>query len=219
MNDVNRFIGLLALVASAAFPGAAQSNEWSLFGGFQVGLRSVDVDGREEKYREDWNYDDGPRLFNLNLELVPPDELRERFDRIEIDLTNFGGDPFETARFSIQKYARFRFDFEHRMSAYFYDDLLVPRAEADPLLSNAGDLHRFDLERVHDAARFKLWLTPTAQLDFTLDRFTRKGRSTTTLDVERDEFELEAPVDESSKTASLGFEFRWEKLTLVFQKR
>jgi len=199
--------------------GAQGQQEWSFFGGFQVGFRLVDVDGSEAKYRQHLNLEDGPRLFNLNFELTPTDQMRHLFDRIELDMTNLGGDPFETLRASIEKYGRFSLKYDHLKSAYFYNDIILPAALGDPALSNAGDFHTFDFDRVRDTVRFNLWLGKAAQLDFGFDRFTKTGKSTTTLDLERDEFELDKPIDESMSEYRLALQYAWPRVTLVLESR
>ena len=203
-----------------AMPATAQTyDDWSFFGGFQVGYRSVNVDGSEDKYRQHLNLEDGPRLFNLNFELTPTGEMRGLFDRVELDMTNLGGDPFETLRFSIQKFGRFSLKYDRLKSTYFYDDIILPVPLSDPALSNAGDLHAFNFDRVHDRVNFNLSLSHAAQLDFGFDRFSKKGHSTTTIDIERDEFELDKPIDETMSDYSVAFQYSWPRVTLVLEGR
>ncbi|HSG64111.1 MAG TPA: hypothetical protein VLD39_03890, partial [Gammaproteobacteria bacterium] len=60
--------------------------------------------------------------------------------------------------------------------------------------------------------------SPATQLSFGIERQTRKGASTTTLDIERDEFELDRPLDESLNLLSFGVQHRWDKVTLIFDE-
>lgn len=210
---------LLTIICCAASAGAQGTEDWSFFGSFQVGFRAVDVEGSETKYRQHLNLEDGPRLFNVNFELTPPEEMRKLFDRVELDMTNLGGDPFETIRFSIQKYGVFSLKYDRRKSTYFYDDIILPVDLSDPELSNAGDFHRYDFDRVRDTVDFNLQLSRAAQLDFGFDRFTKKGHSTTTLDIQRDEFELDKPIDESMSEYMLAFRYTWPRVTVVLEGR
>ena len=213
-------LGVLLSIICCAVPAAAQGTEdWSFFGGFQVGFRAVDVEGSETKYRQHLNLEDGPRLFNLNFELTPPEEMRKLFDRVELDMTNLGGDPFETVRFSVQKYGAFSLKYDRRKSTYFYDDIILPVDLSDPELSNAGDFHRYDFDRIRDTVDFNLQLSRAAQLDFGFDRFTKKGHSTTTLDIQRDEFELDKPIDESMSEYMLAFQYTWPRVTIGLEGR
>jgi len=206
-------LGLFSVIVCTAAPAAAQgAEEWSFFGGLQVGYRAVDLDGSEDKYLQHLGLDDGPRLFNLNFELTPTDEMRGLFDRIELDMTNLGGDPFETIRFSVQKFGHYTLRYDRRKSSYIYGD-------TDPNLSDVLDLHRFDFDRVRDTVDFTLQLSSSAQLDLGFDRSTKKGQSTTTLDIQRDVFELERPVDESLSDYHLAFSYEWSRVSLVFNSR
>ena len=221
MNNTKLLIVSVVFLASVgiAVSATAQSyDDWSFFGGFQVGYRGVSVDGSEDKYRQHLNLQDGPRLFNLNFELTPTDEMRGLFDRIELDMTNLGGDPFETLRFSIQKFGRFSLKYDRLKSAYFYDDILAGSME-DSSPSPMHDYHTFDFDRVHDRVNFNLHLSNAAQLDFGFDRFTKKGHSTTTADIERDEFELDKPIDETMSDYSVAFQYSWPRVTIVLEGR
>lgn len=212
-------IGFLGVVSWTSPVGAQGAADWSFVGGFQVGFRSVDVDGSEAKYRQHLNLEDGPRLFNLNFELTPSDDMRHLFDRMDLAMTNLGGDPFETIRFSVKRYGHFSLTYDRRKSTFFYDDTILPPELSDPELSNVGDLHRFDVDRVHDTVDFRLNLSSAARLDFGFDRLTRQGRSSTTMDIQRDEFELDQPIDESMSEYRLGFTYAWSRVTLVVEGR
>lgn len=191
----------------------------SFTGSFQLGVRGVDVEGRDEKYREDFNLQDGPRLFNLNFEFVPSRELRPALDRVEFGLGNLGGDPFETLRLSVEKYGRYHLEYDRRKSSYFYEDIILPPALGSAALANAGDFHTFDFDRVRDTASLEVRLNKAAKLDLGFDRFTKRGHSSTTMDIERDEFEFDKPIDESMNEYHAGVEYVWKKATLVLEER
>ncbi len=232
---MKRLPHLLALAAAALLLAVAQpargeeeteprpeippSVPESFTGSFQLGLRSVDVDGRVEKYREDYNLKDGPRLFNLNFEFVPSSDRRPVVDRVEFDLNNFGGDPFETLRLSVEKHGRYHLEYDRRKSSYFYEDIILPLALGSAALANAGDFHTFDFDRVRDAASLEIRLNKAAKFNLGFDRFTKTGRSATTMDIQRDEFEFDRPIDESMNEYHAGVEYVWKKATLVLQER
>jgi hypothetical protein len=207
---------LLLLLVPAI--GAAEDTA-SFDGEFRIGYRSVDVGGTETKYKEDLNLEDGPRLFELRFDLVPSEGLRQYADRVQLDLTNFGGDPFESFRLAVQKYGRYDFRYQRTESIYFYEDIILPVALADPRLSSGGDFHHFNFERVRDTASLKLHFNPRATLNVGFNRYTKVGESTTTLDVQRDEFEFDRPIDESYYDFNVGFEYSWSKVTLILEER
>jgi len=189
----------------------------SLSGGFQLGFRVVEVGGQEDKYAEDVNLTDGPRLFRLSFELTPSRDLRDFIDRFQLDLSNVGGDPFETQRLAVKKYGRYSLKYERRKSSYiFNDDSSAAAAAAHQL--GAGSFHSHDFERVQDTARLDLWLTKRAKLKLGFERFTKRGDGTLTLDVERDEFDLRSPIDESMNGYRVAFEYVWPDVTLAIEE-
>jgi hypothetical protein len=205
---------LLAPLLAAPAPAAADDSP-PFSGQVTIGYRRVDVGGRQAKYREDYDLQDGLRLFGLDLQFTPPPELRAFADRIDLELTDFGGDPFESLHLGVRKFGAFNFRFDHTKSSTFYDDQLIPSEQLDVALYNGGDFHRFDFERVRDAARLDVDLTSRAKVDFGFERSTKVGTGTTTFDVERDEFQLVRPIDESLDAYHGGFQYSWKRVTLV----
>lgn len=208
------------LCAAAAVPAGAQ-DDGSFSGDVRVGYRSVDFSGQEFKFKEDLNYDDGPRLFELGFEFSPAsDEMGGLVDRVYLDIYDFGGSPYETLSLGVQKFGAFDFRYDRRESDYFYHDTILPKALAgDPGLAFAGDFHTFDFRRVQESAKLSIDVTDRASVNFGFDRFTKLGESTTTLDISRDEFELDKPIDESLNAFQAGFEYAWDDVTLVLQER
>ena len=208
-------IALLPTPQATADEGQAGDGNFS--GRFLVGYRNVDIDGSITKYREDLNLDDGPRLFELNFDYEAPEESRH-LDRLQLDVTSFGGDPFETLRFSARKHGRYDLKYHRVKSDYFYADTILPVALSQPSLSNAGDFHTFDFERVRDTASFGFRFNQRAKLDVGFERFTKRGEATTTLDVQRDEFELDQVIDESYNQFHVALELTWPRATLILQE-
>lgn len=203
---------LTGLLASPGLAPAARSQsegvEGSFGGEFRIGFRTVDVNGADRKYDEDYNIQQGPRLFDLRLDFVPEEGARKWVDRIDVTATNLGGDAFETLSVSARKHGSFDFRYDRRVSEYFYDDLFA----------TAGDFHTFDFERVHDRAELDIDVSPATRFYIGFDRYTRVGESTTTLDLQRDEFELDRPIDESVNNYTAGFEHAWDKVTLTLEE-
>jgi hypothetical protein len=210
----------LALVVSVtAGPAAAQDDAGAFTGAFRVGYRSVDFDGSPGKYREDVNLDDGPRLFDLHFTLLPDGTMGNLVDRVDLDVGDFGGDPFETLRLGVRKFDAFDFTYSRRESEYFYEDVIVPHEVANVRLSNGGDFHGFDFERVQESADLSVEVGSRAAVTFGFDRFTKRGDGTTTLDLSRDEFELERVFDESLDAFQVGVEYRFDRITVVVEEQ
>jgi hypothetical protein len=100
---------LLAFILSLTHFLQAQDKDETFYGNFMFGYRFVDTSGAETKYKEDINLDYGLRLFNFDLHYMPDGNLKKLFDRIDINVYNFGGDPFESFGLLIQKYGKYKF--------------------------------------------------------------------------------------------------------------
>jgi len=206
----------LAVMIGAAY---GQPEAESAFrGGFSLGVRGVDVSGSQTKYREDINLDDGPRVFDIGFAFAPSGADR-LVDRIDFDLSSLGGEPYESMHLEVRKYGAYTLKFDRRRSEYFYEDVILPVSLASVTGSTAGDFHHADFERVRDTAQLDITVSPNTRINVDLERFTRSGETTTTLDIQRDEFELERPIDESLGTFTLGVQHDWDKLTLIAEQR
>ena len=217
----------LALMLALALlaPGqmlADDSSPGSFEGEILIGYRWVDVDGAQRKFREDLNQEDGPILYQLDFDLVPEggaEGQRRLFDRIELDINDLGSRAFETLHLGVRKYGAYTFKLDRRRSEYFYEDIIVPPELASVRASTGGDFHHFDFERLRTRAQLDLFLSKKATLSFDFDQHTKQGESTTTLDISRDEFEVDKPIDERLQTSTLGFSYTWDKATLILEER
>jgi hypothetical protein len=194
---------------------AAVAQEAALTGSAALGVRSVNLSGTEAKYREDVNLDDGLRLSGVNLAYAPRETEGALLDRLELDADGLGGDPFESIHFGMRKYGRYKLAIDRRRSEYIYADTILPAELASVSSSTGGDFHRFAFERVRDTATAEVTLRPRTQLSFGAERQTRTGASTTTLALERDEFELARPLDEALHGFTIGLRHAWNRVTLM----
>ena len=194
------------------------SGATALTGSASLGVRSVEVTGTEAKYREDLNLDDGARLFAVHLAFSP--RIGEApVDRIELDADNLGGDPFESIHLGVRKYGAYHLKLDRRRSEYFYDDTILPAALASVSGSTGGDFHTFDFERIRSTASLDIDVTPATQVSVGLEHQTRVGDSMTTLSIERDEFDLEKPLDESLNMLNLGVRHAWKRVTMIVDEQ
>jgi len=198
---------------------AQQATSPPFSGSVTLGLRNVDVDGTPAKYDEDINLDDGVRILNADFRYAAPADSDAALDSIDITANNLGGDPFENVHLSARKYGRYKLALDHNRSQYFYADTILPAAVASVTGSTGGDFHHFDFERVRDKAELDITLSPATQLSFGLLHQSRIGDSTTTLDIARDEFELDRPIDESLNEFDAGISHAFERVTIAFTER
>ncbi len=202
---------LIVLLLSPALTLRAQDKDKNFYGNFMFGYRAVDTSGANDKYREDINLEKGVRLFNFNLTYLATDDLKKLFDRIDMNVTNFGGDPFETFSLSIQKYGAYKFKYDRRKSDYFYDEQIGP--------FGFFDRNSFDFSRVSDSGLFSLTLNKNINVFMNFDRTTKTGASVATYDVERLEIETDKPVSEKFFEVAFGFDVHISRYSLVFEER
>lgn len=204
----------LVLLAAFALPGLrAQEADKNLTLNLLFGYRAVDTSGAADKYKEDFNLEKGVRLFNFQLTYLAPESLKKLFDRVDLLVTNFGGDPFETFTLTAQKYGRYRFRYERKTSAYYYAD---PRMVTPQTLY---DLKTFDFDRLSDSASLTLTVAEPLDLYFAFDRASKTGSSTTSLDLNRVEFEFDQPVSEKLTEFAFGVNVHVPRYALVFERR
>ncbi len=204
---------LLFFVCSLAFSLYAQDSEETFKGNFRVGYRMVDTSGADFKYQEDINLDTGLRLFDFSLHYTPTEKFKNLFDRIDLSVYNFGGDPFETLGITVQKFGKYKFQYDHKKSTYFYHDLheVSGGTHYDPLT--------FNFERIMDSALFEMSFGKFVDFYLNFDRYTKTGDSTPTLDINRIEFEFDKPVKEESNALALGLDVHVDRYSLLFEER
>jgi len=203
---------LAAFVFSLAFSLQAQDENNGLTGNFQFGYRMVDTEGALTKYKEDFNLEKGFRLFNLNLHYAPTTKLQNLFDRLDLTIYNFGGDPFESFGLSVQKVGLYNFKYDRRKSTYFYDDQTIAGGAL-------YDHHTFDFVRYIDSAVFTVNVHKFVNLYMNFDRYTREGESVTTFDINRVEFEFDKPIKEESKITAIGVDFHMKRVSLLLETK
>ncbi len=201
-------------------PAAVQSSDaqapFNVDGRFDLGFRWRDSRGNENKFFEDLNYRTGPRLFDFDLNVTPTTD-EGPFDILSVDATGLG-DPFQSFGVTLKEYGRFNFRFRRNESQYFYRDTLLPHDLADIDKSTGGDFHTFDFNRVNDRIDFDFNFSRRAKVFVKLNRQTRLGESTTSLDISRDEFELDRPLDETKSDYTVGFEIYLDQGSVYFDQ-
>ena len=200
------FLGSLTTVSLRA--GEEKKGDDGFSGSFMLGYRTVDVDGVETKYMEDINLEKGPRLFHLKLFYTPEGKLKKLFDRFDLRVTHFGGDPFESFSVDVVKYGKYKFKYQRRKSTYFYSDIL-----------EGHDFHTFDFDRVNDSGLLKVWLGKNVHAYVNVNRWTKKGNSTTSLDINRVEFEYDKAIDEDSTEITLGVDYAGKGFSIVLEEK
>ena len=201
--------------AAGMVQGSDPPSPFAVAGRFDLGFRWTDSSGNESKYFEDLNYRTGPRLFDVDLNVTPTDD--GAFDVLNIDAHGLG-DPFQTFGITLKRYGYFNFRFRRNESQYFYKDTLLTPDLADIGKSTGGDFHMFDFSRTNDVIDFDFNVGRRAKAFVKLNRQTRLGESTTTLDIARDEFELDRPLDETKNDYTVGFQVSLDQASVYFDQ-
>ena len=196
-----------------ALPQEQENDKQTFSGSFMLGYRSVSTSGTYNKYREDINLDDGIRLFNFNLHFTPDEAWKKVFDRLDLNVYNYGGDPFETFGLSIQKYGTYQFQYDRKKSEYFYHDMQEIGG------GHLYDMHSFNFDRVSDSGLLKIRLGSMTNLYLDFDRYTKKGNSITSLDINRIEFEFEKPINEESKAVTVGAQVNLKRYSFIVEEK
>ena len=204
---------LFAFILSLAYSFPEENDKQTFSGNFMLGYRAVKTDGTYDKYREDINLDDGVRLFNFNLHFTPDETWKKVFDRLDLNVYNYGGDPFETFGLSIQKYGKYKFQYDRKKSEYFYQDMQEINS------GHLYDMHRFNFDRVSDSGLLKIWLGNKASLYLNFDRYTKLGNSITTFDINRIEFEFDKPIREESKSITVGANINLKRYSFILEEK
>jgi len=207
-----------ALLSALLLAGSAHATD-EFSGHVELGLREVDVQGDENKYDQYLNLDNGPRLFGFSARFAPFEPQGSMPDLLDVRITGLGGEPYESLGLTVKRHGAYRFRYNRQKSDYFYEDLLIRPEDASVEGSTGGDFHHFDFERVRDTASVGIDVTERATLTFDFDRYEKTGDSTTTVDVEREEFEVDQPIDETWRNAGFGLEYAWERATLTVSER
>ena len=81
------------------------------------------------------------------------------------------------------------------------------------------DLHTFDFERVMENGSFSYVLADFAKVFLSFDRYTKKGDSATTFDINRIEFEFDKPVQEKYTSGAIGLDLHTSRYSLFYEFR
>lgn len=203
-----------ALLFLGGWPSAMAQDRVS--GHVSAGWRGVWQSGSDAKYDQHVDLDDGVRLFDFAFSYLPEAQDGPWLpDRVDLQASNLGGDPYDSMRLDVQKYGAYRFTYQRQSSDYFYDDSALGSEFPDA----DGNFRRFDFERDTDRAKLELDLSDRARLFVGYDRYEKSGKSLTVLDVEREEFELNKPIDETFQSFEFGLSYAWDRVNLTWTER
>ncbi|HSK70153.1 MAG TPA: hypothetical protein VK892_00550, partial [Pyrinomonadaceae bacterium] len=113
------------LRAQTPSPSPSPADERVMFGGYEVtssielGVRGLDVNGNHDKYRSDFNYKNGFRIFDSSFLMENKEGNGGAFDSLLVTSSGWNADPTGIVRVNIEKMGAYRFDANVRRVHYF----------------------------------------------------------------------------------------------------
>jgi hypothetical protein len=183
----------------------------------EVGARWRGVGGQTDMYRSHVNLGNGLRLLSSSTEIRSPKNTGLLFDRLQLNLSNWGGEPYNSLTLRLQKHQAYDFEYRYSKIDYFH---FVP-GFSNPLLSQGVLLgqHSFDITRRRSDVTLRL-LPHSQRFKFRWG-YTRNssfGPSLTTFNAGGDEFVLNRLVKNSTDDYRLGVEARFGNFDLAFEQ-
>jgi hypothetical protein len=95
---------------SAQTPTPTPSDGYTVTSSIEFGVRGLQVDGSDEKFRSDLNYRPGFRIWDSNFMIKPANGKGNVFDSLQIKASGWGADPSGFVRIGMDKAGAYRFD-------------------------------------------------------------------------------------------------------------
>ncbi len=173
-----------------------------------------DVRGSEDVYRSVVNLGEGPRLFDAEARYR---NLGGKYvDRFDLITTSWGGDPYNTARFDMEKAGAYEFHLDYRNVAYFNS---LP-SFANPLLGEGVLLsqRRFDIERrqLDTELRVKPGALVSPFVAFTYAEGS--GLGVTTFVTDGNEFPVSTDLDDTLNSFRGGVRLNFSRFNLTLEQ-
>ncbi len=207
-------------------PAAPQQNassegfKWGLMEGrseVEVGYRWVsDIAGNRDMYRSMVNLGEGIKLLRSSLSLRAVPGTGALFDRLDLSLNSWGGDPYNTMRFSVGRMDLYEFRADYRNLNYYN---FIP-TYANPLLARGGRLGQHSLNVTYRTTDLELKLFPTRKIRpyAGYSRSSGFGPGFTTYGPTGNEFLLGTRWQYNADDYRGGVEFRFSRWNLTLEQ-
>ncbi|MFB3905415.1 MAG: hypothetical protein ACE15E_18365 [Acidobacteriota bacterium] len=195
----------------------AQSQEERYHVGLDIGGRwEAKFRGSRDLYRSQLDYGQGLRLFRGEIDMSVPQGSNRYFDRFQLRMNDWGGEPYTFANFRLSKSGVYDLRFDYQNVQYFSS---IPRF-ANPffLEGNLQSQHIFDLHQRY--SRFEVQFRPNQAISPFLawDRNARRGPVRTTLTSGGDEFTLGSLYDNYSNDFRGGIHLNVSRFSLLLEQ-
>jgi hypothetical protein len=172
--------------------------------------------GSEDLYRSLVNLGEGPKLFGVNLNMNSPLGSNRYVDRLQLNASAWGGDPYNTLRLYAEKTGGYQFSFDYRKVNYFN---FIP-SFANPLLSQGILIGQHSFDSTRRSMDFELTLRPGARVSpfLAYSRNSGFGPGITTFTAEGNEFAINNHLQDSSDYYRGGVVFNLPKVNLTLEQ-
>jgi hypothetical protein len=177
---------------------------------------SSSFNGSRDLYRSHLDYGEGPRLFNGNFEISNPRGTNSLFDRFQLRLNDWGGEPHTSASVRMEKSTIYDVRFNYRNVQYYSS---VPRF-ANPFFEqgNVQSQHVFDVGQRFSGVEARIFPGTTISPYLAFDRSDRHGPVRTTLAAAGDEFVIGSMWDTYSNDIRGGVNLGFSSFSLLLEQ-
>src|SRR5215470_2610351 len=183
-------------------------NPYTITSSVEFGVRGIVIQGNQNKYKSDLNYQPGFRLFDSSFLMKSKENDGLLFDTLLVNSYGWGSDPNRYLHVNAEKTRWYRFDANYRRFDYFND-----------LTNLALGQHTADTE--YRQGDFDLTLLPqnkTIRFNLGYSLARNSGPALTTFDYQRDEFPIMSSVRQESNEFRVGADARLWIFDLSFQQ-
>ncbi len=149
---------------AAAAPASAEGFKFGMYEGhsdMEVGYRWVsEIAGNKDMYRSMINLGEGPKLLQSNLSLRAKYGTGLLFDRLDLSINNWGGDPYNTLRLNMSRSDLYELSADYRNLSYYN---FIP-TYANPLLAQGNVFGQHSLDVKYRSTNFEFKLFPNNKI-------------------------------------------------------
>ena len=203
---------LVLVFAATKARGADETYRFTI----DAGERWVDFKGSQDLYRSQLDFGEGPKLFGADFQATVPQGSNRYFDRFQLTLRNWGGEPYSSARLRLAKSDAYEVKFDYQEVKYFSSipSFANPNFEQGNLQSR----HVFDVGQRYSSLEVDFMPKSSISPFVAWDHNDRRGPVRTTLDLGGDEFVIGSDWNTSSNDYRGGVNFNLGKFSLMLEQ-
>lgn len=148
-------------------PEIDKIGDYTVTSSIELGVRGRSLTGSENKFRSDWNYKSGFRVFNSSFMMEDKENKHKAFDSLLINSSGWGADPSGFTRFNLEKTGGYRFTGNIRRITYFNN--LNNHALGQHTQNTRNNMGDFDLTILPQSEKLRV------NLGYSYSRYTGPG--------------------------------------------